>query len=104
MIYPTPVGYWADAQDRVGKHLHTLVVNDRGDYRLHLCLLINNKERAWLGRVCPAGVTSATWEARLAVQRDNSDRVLLGWCCPAGVPGATWEARLAVQRYDEDRG
>lgn len=58
---------------------------------------------AWLGRCCPAGVPGATWEARLALQRDDEDRACLGWCCPAGVPGATWEARLAVQRDDCDR-
>ena len=58
---------------------------------------------AWVGRRCPACVAEATWEARLALQRDNCDRAYLGWRCPAGVVGATWEARMAPQRDDCDR-
>jgi len=58
---------------------------------------------AWLGQVCPAGVEGATWEARVALQRDESDRAYLGRRCPAGVKGATWAARLAVQRDDCER-
>ena len=42
---------------------------------------------AWLGRYCPAGVEGATWEARLAVQRDDYDRARLVRYCPAGVEG-----------------
>lgn len=53
---------------------------------------------SWLGRWCPAGVEGATWEARLAVQRDDDDRAWLGLYCPAGVEGATWRARAEAMR------
>ena len=58
---------------------------------------------SWLGHLCPAGVEGATWEARLALQRNDGERAWLGRLCPAGVEGATWEARLALQREDEER-
>ena len=64
---------------------------------------VEKEHLAWLGRHCPAGVEGATWEARLALQRNGGGRTRLCWYCPAGVEGATFEARLAVKLDDEER-
>ena len=68
-----------------------------------LGLMKRGWQRAWLGQYCPAGVPDATWETRLSVQQNAIDRARFGRICPVGVPGATLEARLAVQMDDAGR-
>jgi len=50
---------------------------------------------AWLAQYCP-NIPGATWEVRLALQRNDKERTNLAFYCP-DIPGATWEVRLALQ-------
>ena len=71
------------------KAVNACLKNDRSDYA------------AWLAQRSPA-TPGATWEVRLALQRNAKDRAYLARVCP-DIPGATWEARLSLLGNNYDR-
>jgi hypothetical protein len=92
---PERLQAWFAAQFSVGATWHESVNAMR---------VVDPSWSVWLAWYCPAYIFSATFGARLAVQRDDWGRAILAQVCSPAVPGAPdYAGRLALQQNDHDR-